>query len=186
MRDPRDVIASWLHEVVTDPGARRMRILRMCYNWALSLDLARRYQAALGDRYRVLRYEDLVREPSIVMTRVTAALGLRMDAVVTRPTELAVAKEMNTSYSTTNNVDRVSPEQIGRFREGLAEQEQRLIENRLGPHMRACGYRLDEPAGPVDSPLPAEWRRGLGDFVRRRRIRRAQRRARPLDFLGPA
>lgn len=183
VRDPRDVISSWLYEEVTDPGARRLQILRISYLWALSCDYARRFRQRLGQRYQLVRYEDLVREPEHVLPRLMAALGLGMDAVTLQPTERAAPVAMNTSYLAEPATCDVSTRQIGRFRQGLSDDERRMIEALVGPQMAACGYAIDDVDQVRNMAIPDEWRGQFRSWIRRRFLRYAQDNAAPLTFV---
>lgn len=71
-----------------------------CRTWALSRKLADSNLASLGpDRYRVIHYEDLVRDPRPVMTGVAEWLRIPFDESLTETTWMGHGIGANSSFS---------------------------------------------------------------------------------------
>jgi hypothetical protein len=142
VRDPRDVLASqraaW--------GRRAQHIVSTVDAWRRSAGLARRGPAAHGDAYVVVRYEDLVAEPSRVVREICPALGLEyrpeMLDVAGRPLRPATDADDPASATPAAPISRRS---VGRHRAELHPGEVRYIEWRARREMAAWGYEADAP-----------------------------------------
>jgi hypothetical protein len=162
IRDPRDVYASLLHapwrpRVPGRWGRAKVRVhghlawaLR---NWRISVQLARRHAAAWPSRYRVVRYEDLVRDPAGTLAAVCAFAGVaydpRMQALDAYPD--VVERKGNSSFGPLEGVSTVP---IGRYRSVLPPRAVALCEALAGDELAANGYA---PAG-VRLPPRERWR----------------------------
>ena len=150
IRDPRDRFASQRrHRGPVRGGAGAGAAL-----WRWSEALAIRHSSRHGDRYTVVRYEDLVREPDDVLADLSGFLGLREGI---RPDGTAAAASPLHTQS------------IGRHREDLTDDERRYTELALRRPMRRQGYEPEpSPASRSDSlafwfgALPRSLGRDLG------------------------
>ncbi|MEJ7803267.1 MAG: sulfotransferase [Candidatus Limnocylindria bacterium] len=162
LRDPRDRFAASL----AGGGIGRGGLSTACEEWLESAVLGERHAAAHPDRYRLVRFEDLARDPRDTLNRVLAFIG-----------EPALAADGDSSV----------PERlvagIGLYRSALSARAVALIETRCGPRMLQHGYRADSPAlgamdrlrlALVDRPLAAAsllaWRARAGRQRARRTI----------------
>lgn len=104
----------------------------------LALDNERR----LGrDRYRVLRYEDLVSDPEAVMRHVAEFLSIDFDKSLVTPTVYGRPAGANTAHpDVLDEVGTVFSLTVDRWREELSPAEVCLIESYLGPLLNAFGY----------------------------------------------
>lgn len=145
MRDPRDRFAS----VIVRWKTRRGGVGAGIAEWRTSADLAARNAAAYPDRYRVVRYEDLVRRPDEEVESICDFIQatyhpsmLHMEGAPQFRSQGA-----NSSYGPrTEGV--ISTDSIGRYASVLSAGHIRFIEDRLGPAMARFGYESG------DSPRP--------------------------------
>ena len=99
VRDPRSALSS-LEEAYRNSGARfdadkQIRLL------ARSLRLADRHRRSMPERYLVVIYEDLIRDPHKEMVRVCDFLKLEMSDCLQVPTAGGVPVESNSSFMAT-------------------------------------------------------------------------------------
>jgi hypothetical protein len=140
IRDPRDVVASWFQRSRPVSADRMQCLLRVCHIWAFSVSLAVTNAQYCDARYRVLRYEDLVRDTDNVITLISNFLGITMDSTMRIPTRNSKPQPVNSAYAIDAGAGSISNTQIGRHPEVLSVQEVCAIEKLLGPQMDACGY----------------------------------------------
>ena len=141
VRDPRDRYAS----VRARHGKELSRVGPATGRWLASTRAARRNQAHYPDRYILVRYEDLAREPSPTMRRICEAAGLDYSPSVL---SLSGAPEHrdgggNSSFGDLEP-DTISTQAIGRFREAVPPADVAFIQLVAGREMAALGYG---PAG---------------------------------------
>jgi hypothetical protein len=167
IRDPRDVYVSYLHAPWrTSDGGRWGRIkLRVrghlawtLRNWRLSVGLARAHAARWPDRYRAVRYEDLVRDPAGTLRALCAFAGVAyepgMMALDAYPD--LVERKGNSSFGP---LEGVSTAPIGRFHGALPPRAIALCEALAGEELARNGYA---PAG-VRLDRGDAWRLGVLD-----------------------
>lgn len=140
LRDPRDryeaSLALWTHG--------RGRAGAAAARWRYSARLARRNAARYPDRYRVLRYEDLVRDPEGTVRGVTTFLGLSYE-----PTMLDMAaaptyrRKLAAGVDATPGTPLITADHIGDYRGRIPAGEQAFLERVLGSEMRHLGYAPD-------------------------------------------
>ena len=151
--------------VIRDPRDRFEAALRMwpdgrlgaggaTARWNMSAGLAERNAARHGRRYRVQRYEDLVRSPEATMRDVCEFIGetfepemLAMGAMPSYRAKLSEGRTVPTD-------DLVTAAHVGRFRESLRAREIRFIQDHARAGMRRHGYE------------PVEVRMGLAERLR--------------------
>ena len=157
LRDPRDVTASFRHFTIEEG----LRYLDAAYNTLGSMQAALDYSRTLpADRYRAVRFEDILMDGKAVLKDLCAFLGLdfhpRMLDLTAfrdnagRPWKSNTAKDPN--FAT------ISTKPVGVWKERLPVEETAFVELVLGPVMPAWGY---EPSGLW--PTGEAWAR-LGEF----------------------
>lgn len=177
VRDPRDVVASWLKQRRDEGIARERTLARICYLWSLSVHLCRWGLQAYPGRYHAVRYEDLVRQPRIVMDKLCRFLQIAADDHVFAPTKLGAPASINSSYEQRGAAVGVVSSQIGRFTEVLNVDELHFIETLLDRQMTACGYvaATESAAGKQRPRLPGNAARSWKSRAQAARAWRLQR-----------
>lgn len=118
IRDPRDRFCE------SRGAERRGGLGPAVASWMRSSRRARTNLTRHPDRYRVIRYEDLVHHPSDVLTRITSLAGDHdpiVDEAIVPP-----------------------PESIGRYRQLLSDGEVDYIQRASGDEMRRWDYEVDD------------------------------------------
>ena len=142
LRDPRDryeaSIAMW-------PDGRG-RAGAAAARWGYSARLARRNIRRYPDRYRIVRYEDLVRDPERTVHGVTTFLGLDWEPSML---EMADAPTYRRKLAGDRDVPPrtrvISSDHVGGYRGRIPAGEQRFLEFALGTEMDRYGYERDDP-----------------------------------------
>ena len=143
LRDPRDVIASWILRTNVAGPARVKTIYRVSYVWSFSVHACLTNSRMCPGRYGVLRYESLVQETQDVMNGVAGFLGIELHPGLLTPTHLGTAVAANSSYGDLVPITgAVVASQAGRYREVLEEREIAFVERILSKQLDACGYVL--------------------------------------------
>ncbi len=169
LRDPRDRFASHKHH----RGAPRGGAGSGAALWRWSEQLAISNRERFGDRYRVVRYEDLVTEPETTLGHLCRFLELE-------PVDTTPAPAWSVP---------LTPASIGRYRRDLSASETRFIELATAAGMQRWGYTRGDDAqappalefwvlaAPVQALSGLGWR--LGRAVGRDRSGHPSRRSRP-------
>ena len=143
VRDLRDVACSMVAysrkmgvPFVPHPDASMPDTIR----W-LSLGVAAglvEYAQRRGARAHLLRYEDLITQPEITLTRVLEYFGADAapHTVETMLERLAAEKMARAAHATTDSTQ----DSVGRWRRELDAEEQAVAEEHLRPHLDAFGY----------------------------------------------
>jgi hypothetical protein len=158
VRDPRDVIASMKRirerqaaDGVTSLVTKFRGIAAMCAHFS------RQYEGALGLAgeglpLRIVRYEDVMRDPKTEIAAIGAFCGAEYDleAIPAYARERAAGSSLDRDFRLKDRLSRaywsdlyakdLSPERIGRFAETLSAGEIAEIESRLGEFGRRFGY----------------------------------------------
>ncbi len=161
LRDPRDNYASLKSGLAARYGSfgddEKSILMSLIHRYGLGMKLASVNRARFGeDRYRVLRFEDLVSEPRRVMTEVCAFLGVDFDDCLLRPSVMGKPTKGNNFENL--DMSRISAINAGRWRERITDHEARIIEFHFGDMMEQYGY---ERAFDVDESAAA-----AGDFYK--------------------
>jgi hypothetical protein len=148
IRDPRAVIASWLHTTDLTHDYPFLMILR---NWRKSAALASRFCRLYGDRYLVWRYEDFVSDPAGCLTGFCRRLGLEFDRAMTETAKFRGGGgehwQSNTSYETPHGI---SHQFKDKWRQRLSEADLQFIEDSCAPEMARWNYpRVTAPGAPA-------------------------------------
>jgi hypothetical protein len=140
LRDPRDRYEASLAAWPDGRGRAGGATARWCY----STGLAERHAAAHPDRYLIVRFEDLVRDPVATVERTCAFLGApfvpSMLAMGAAPT---LRVKLGQGGAATTPVQLLSEEHIGRHRGRVPVGELAFIQRYAGRRMRRHGYELD-------------------------------------------
>lgn len=160
LRDGRDVIASlmfrnrgssWGH--LKTPGWRDLLArypeanhMRCAYQWRDAVTAARRdaLELRLGpDRYREVRYEDLVQDPRRVMEDLLPFLGLDAHAAIDAflpKIQDATERSYHARKQVRHYIENHS-RRVGRYRENLTADQLRDVEEVCGPLLHELHYR---------------------------------------------
>lgn len=143
MRDPRDRFAS----VIARWKSRRGGVGAGIAEWRSSASLAKRNVDRFPDRYRVVRYEDLVRDPEGHLDGICRFIGA---PYVPQMLEMGGAPEFRRQGSNSSYGPRregvIGTDSIGRYRDVLSGSQIRFIEGRLSEPMGRFGYDLEKHA----------------------------------------
>lgn len=137
VRDPRDRYAS----VRARHGKQLSRVGPATARWLASTRAARRNQARYPDRYLLVRYEDLVREPEPTMRRICAAAGLDWSPSLLSLSGLPEHRDRggNSSFGDLTP-GTISTRAVGRFRVAVPPADVAFIQLVAGRQMAALGY----------------------------------------------
>lgn len=142
VRDPRDRYAS----VRRRDGGDARRVGAATARWLASARAARRNAQRWPERYLVVRYEDLARDPRTVLARVCAAAGLAWsEEMLTLAGLPQLARDGGNSSFGDVAPGAVSMRAIGRFRSVLSPGEVAFVQLVAGRTMRAFGYEAVPP-----------------------------------------
>jgi hypothetical protein len=178
VRDPRDRYAS----VRRRNGQDLSRVGAATGRWMASTRAGRRNQTRYPDQYRLVRYEDLVRDPSGTMRAVCGFLGIEYDPRMLSMDGAPEHKARGGNNSSFGDLGRqtISTRAVGRFREVLRPSELAFIQLVARRELLGTGYDLAPdaltPAArvrfaavdlPVQSVRMGAW--VAADWIRRRR-----------------
>ena len=146
VRDPRGVYVSELRRRWERPASvpyRQLKavpplfslfvILQVTWAWARAIDRHRDLAARFPDRYRMVRFEDLVREPEGTLGGLFDFLGL--------PLEPKVFERQVTSRGVNLGSQGFDASAADRWKDAISGRARRWLEATLGGRMRAVGYR---------------------------------------------
>lgn len=150
LRDPRDnygALKAGRDRYAGFGESEGMTLSSLVNRAGMGLRLAHRHAARFGaNRYRVLRFEDLVANPRAEMESICQFLGISFDPILLRPTLLGQTTKGN-SYDGFD-FSQVSTRNVGRWPERISSFEAQVIEFHLGELMSQHGYQtafsLDE------------------------------------------
>ncbi len=139
VRDPRAVCLSFLNaDFAGNHIARHIRA------WRNSIDRHLRYAERMpDDRYTMVRYEDLVRDPEPEMRRLADFLGLAFDPAMLDPSkrEHKGFGERQAQHMT-NTLKPVFTSSIDKWKTAMKREHVAMVEHALGERMRRLGYEL--------------------------------------------
>ncbi|MBX3029479.1 MAG: sulfotransferase [Chloroflexi bacterium] len=147
VRDPRGVYVSELRRRVDEPGSvpyrwleRTPRLLRtfvlgeVSWAWARAEAQHRDLARTEPDRYRMVRFEDLVGEPVGTLETVCRFLGVEF--------EPSMLDQRVTSKGATKGQDGFDAGAADRWRQSIGPAEEAWLEHALGVRMRRFGYEV--------------------------------------------
>ena len=143
VRDPRDNFAALksgvskkYRKLGQDEGDT---LLSLLIRVQASLRFAQLNEHSIGtDRYRVVRFEDIVSAPDENMASIAHWLEIGVCAELTRPTFLGTPTRGNSHDDVA--FDGISTAHLGAWRERISENEAKVIEFHLGREMETFGY----------------------------------------------
>jgi hypothetical protein len=137
IRDPRDRYASVLKRWRSQRGG----VGSATAAWLGSIELGRRNVERHPDRYRLLLYEDLVRDPEGELRAICEFIGEPFAASMLDMSGAADFRDAggNSSFGRFS-VGEISPRSVGRFREMLSPRQIAFVERAAGHEMRSFGY----------------------------------------------
>jgi len=149
VRDPRDRYAS----IANRYDQPSKGIPSATGRWLASVRTGEENLRRYADRYRVVRFEDLLEDPVAVTSQVCAFIGEPFEPEMM---EMAGAPEHSSGNSSFGDLapKSISTAPIGRYRTALQGTEIAFIQRAAGRDMRRLGYALD----PVDLQGAARWR----------------------------
>jgi hypothetical protein len=159
--------------------ARRFdrRVPRATWHWLGTTREMVRQAVALGDRFALIRYEELTRDPEPVMRALLDWMGEPWADSVLSHHEVA-ADRPRVAEGGTRTADAVDAGRIDRWRRWLDEDRRREVMAQAGEWAQFLGYGAD-PSDALE-PIAAEGPLVLGSDVDRRRA------AYPaLDYSAP-
>ena len=138
IRDPRDryeaSLAMWPNCKGRCGGATA--------RWKYSVSLMKRNLAAFPDRYMVVQYENLVRQPEETLRRVCEFLGeTYTQAMLSMDGSPGHREKLLQNADASERV--LSEKYIGRFRTHVPPMEIAFMQQYVGQDMRQLGYNLD-------------------------------------------
>lgn len=152
-RDPRGMYASelrrrrqgrwgpkrilpWLPDALIDPILGPVEAVRAAIVWRRALRLDATYRRLLGDRYRLVRFEDLVREPEQVLRAVCDLIGVPFDPALLQVD--VVGSSFEEQRHATRGFD---PAVAERWRAHVGPIARAWFRLALGRHLAERGYR---------------------------------------------
>jgi hypothetical protein len=137
IRDPRDRYAS----VLKRWRSKRGGVGSATAAWLASVELAAANRERYPDRYRVLEYEALVRDPELTMRSICDFIGEPYDPAMLGMTGASEFRETggNSSYGKFA-AGEISPRSVGRFRSVLSDRQVAFVQRTAGPTMAQHGY----------------------------------------------
>ena len=103
---------------------------------------AERQRTAHPNRYRVVRYEDVIADPSAAMKDIAAYLGIEPLPILIQPTVAGLPSISNTSFDMPRDAGRI---EVRERDEGLSQRERDLIGAFLGTSATNLGYQIPSP-----------------------------------------
>jgi hypothetical protein len=141
IRDPRDryeaSLALW-------PDGRG-RAGGAAARWRYSVALAERNRRRYGERYLVVRFEDLVLRPADVLRKVCSFLGEQFHEDMLLMSEAPSRRARMREFTGRDEGALLSRRAIGRFRGRLADDERAFLELQLRTLMCRYGYPSEPP-----------------------------------------
>ncbi len=137
IRDPRALFASKNqgHNLVEKHGLDFIEMHMT--QWINSIVQGFKNEVRYPDRYRVIKYEDLISNPEATMRNLSEFTGISYDQVLTEPHYLGSNWKGNSAFGPTHGIDKT---RSNSWRNRLTEIEIRSIERITGCLMHFLGY----------------------------------------------
>ena len=137
VRDPRAVASSYFRTF----GQRS--IGAKCERWKAAIVQHERHAEALGERYTLLRYEDLVREPEPTLRSVCTFLDCSFsEEMLNYHARDHLGFAPNQMHHMKNTLKPVFTSSLESWKEVLSKDQIALVEYALGDRMASFGYEL--------------------------------------------
>jgi hypothetical protein len=137
VRDPRDRYEASLRLWPSGRGRAGGAVAR----WRYSADYGERNVRRYGDAYRLLRYEDLVRDPESVTRALCAFVGEEFEPLML---ELGAAPSYRQKLEAGSHGDGlISTRHIGDYRGRIPAEDVAFMQQQLRGSMRRLGYSLE-------------------------------------------
>jgi Sulfotransferase family len=139
LRHPLAVYAS--HRLDAQPALTRVRVRRrILRDLACSYRTVKRYGSTHNDRYKVVRYEDLLERPLATLTELSAFLGIEWHESLLQPTVAGRAVLSNSSCEVSAAPGEIAAPQ--RHELDLPARDHALLAARLRDCAHHVGYEL--------------------------------------------
>jgi hypothetical protein len=137
IRDPRDRYASALKRWRSNRGG----VGSATAAWLASVELGARNTKRYPGRYRLLRYEDLVRDPEGELRSVCEFIGEPYEPAMLGMAGATDFRDAggNSSYGKFSTGE-ISPRSVGRYREVLSDRQVAFVQRTAGRAMADLGY----------------------------------------------
>jgi hypothetical protein len=137
LRDPRDRYAASLAAWPDGRGRAGGAAAR----WRYSTSLAERHERNHPGGYRIVRFEDLVRDPVATLQEVCRFIGAPyLSAMLAMPSAPTLRAKLAAGADGSSSVHLLSTEHLGGFRGSVPAEEIVFLERYTGRLMRAHGY----------------------------------------------
>ena len=147
IRDGRDVAASlrnhpkhFIVNGVAVPSLINRPIEESVGRWLSDVEAGRRFRG--HPRYTEVRYEDLVKHPETVVSRLLGILDLPPDQGLLSPDGKELVEVIHFLPSA-RAVEKINSESIGRWKKDISKDEALYIEKMAGPLLRELNYITD-------------------------------------------
>lgn len=153
MRDPRAIFVSDARRRRREPGSHPFRLLRLApplldavvllqttLAWGEGMARARGYRSRHRGRYRVVRFEDVVRQPDAMVAELSAFVGVTFEPAMLEQTVVSVGTRLGDPG--------FDPDAADRWRTSIPAWADAWLRLVFGRELRRLGY---EPAAPAAS-----------------------------------
>jgi hypothetical protein len=167
IRDARDVALSLdhMHWSRPLPWDKKRSLLAAGIYWEWIVRKGRKFGARLGTKYIEARYEDLVENPQLPLTRIGEFLGRDLDYARIEKGAIGSVKKPLTAYKAELGQGHFAP--VGRWREKFPPDQLVRFERLVGEYLEELGYPLSQPKnGSRHSPAVRTTRFEYTNFYR--------------------
>jgi hypothetical protein len=146
IRDARDVALSldkrhWSRPL---PWDKNRSLLAAGLYWEWIVRKGRKNGALLGERYREVRYEDLVERPEPALLEIGEFLHHNLDYRQIQQTSIGSVKKPLTSFKEDLSEGHFTP--VGRWKDKFPAAQLPEFEKLIGRYLQEMGYALSDPA----------------------------------------
>ena len=149
VRDGRDVVRS----ILEAPWTAHRSLRRQAWKWTQCAQRARRLLYDYPRQFQVIRYEDLVLDPEMVLRRVNAFFGVDFDAAQLDAGGSSPAVPAHERQWKANAVERPDESRISAWRQHATDSERLIMNSMMGAELRTFGY------GDAELPSVSAWQR---------------------------
>jgi hypothetical protein len=142
VRDGRDVALSIMH---TSWGPSNLT--RAAEDWRRKLELAHKMAAMLPGATLEIRFEDLVRDPAVILARICKFLGEEYEPQMLQYHESARERMPEVSMKWhQNSVTEVNQDKVFEWKTRMSKADRAVFQDVAGPVLETFGYELDSGA----------------------------------------